>query len=68
MYLKKEGRVCQIDTDGRGLYLGLTSGNGFECVGNGLYLTKHGGLYDGRGQILGRNSPFENIPIHGAIF
>ena len=26
LYLKKEGRVCQIETDGRGLYLGSTSG------------------------------------------
>ena len=29
LYLKKAGRVCQIETDGRGLYLGPTSGKGF---------------------------------------
>ena len=40
LYLKKEGRVCQIETDGRGLYLGPTSGKVFETVGNGLYLMK----------------------------
>ena len=43
MYLKKGGRVCQIETDGDGLYLGPASGKGFETVGNGLYLMKQGG-------------------------
>ena len=51
LYLKKGRRVCQIETDGRGLYLGPTSSKGFETVGNGLYLMKQGGLYDGRGLI-----------------
>ena len=48
LYLKKTGSVCQIETDGKGLYLGPASGKGFENVGNGLYLMKQGGLYDGR--------------------
>ena len=30
LYLKKRGNVCQTETDGRGLYLGPTSGKGFE--------------------------------------
>ena len=38
-----------------------------ETVGNGLYLMKKGGLCDGRGLILGTNSPFKNIPILGMI-
>ena len=59
--------VCRIETDGEGLYLRPTSGKGFETVGNGLYLMKQGGLYDGRGLILGPNSPFKNIPILGMI-
>ena len=63
LYLKKVGSVCRIETDGEGLYLGPASGIGFETVGNGLYLMKQGGLYDGRGLILGPNSPFKNIPI-----
>ena len=67
LYLKKRGSVCQIETDGKGLYLGPTSGKGFETVGNGLYLMKQGGLYDGRGLILSTNSPFKNIPILGTI-
>ena len=40
---------------------------GFENVGNGLYLMKQGGLYDGSGLILGPYSPFKNIPILGMI-
>ena len=67
LYLKKGGRVCQIETDGKGLYLGPASGKGFETVGNGLYMMKQGRLYDGRGLILGPNSPFKNIPILGMI-
>ena len=67
LYLKKGGSVCRRETDGKGLYLGPASGKGFEKVGNGLYLMKQGGLYDGRGLILGPNSPFKNIPILGMI-
>ena len=54
-------------SDREGLYLGPASGKGFETVRNGLYLTKQSGLYDGRGLILGPNSPFKNIPIFGMI-
>ena len=67
LYLKKGGSVCQIETDGERLYLGPTSGNGFETVGNGLYLNKQDGFYDGRKLILGTTSPFKNIPILGMI-
>ena len=55
--------MCRIETDGEGLYLGSALSKGFESVGNGLYLMKQGGLYEGRGLILGPNSPFKNIPI-----
>ena len=67
LYLKKGSGVCRIETDGKGLYLGPASGKGFENVGNGLYLMKQGGLYDGSGLILGPNSPLKNIPILGMI-
>ena len=67
LYPKNGSRVCQIETDGIGLYLGPTSGKGFETVRNGLYLMKQGGLYDGRGLILVPNSQFKNIPIFGMI-
>ena len=59
--------VCRIATDGEGLYLGPTGAKGFETVKSGLYLMKQGELYDGRGLILGPNSPFKNIPILGMI-
>ena len=59
--------MCRIETDGEGLYLGPTSGKGFETIGNGLYLMKYGELYNGRGLISGPNSPFKNIPILGII-
>ena len=67
LYLKKGSGVCRIETDGKGLYHEPTSGKGFESVGNGLYLMKQDGLYDGRILILGPNSPFKNIPILGMI-
>ena len=67
LYLKKGSGACRIETDGEGLYLGPASGKGFKTVGNGLYLMKQGGLYDGRGLILGPNSPFKNIPIFDMI-
>ena len=59
--------MCRIETDEEGLYHEPASGKGFETVGNGLYLMKQGGLYDGRGLILGPDSPFKDIPILGMI-
>ena len=67
LYLKKGGRVYQIETDGEGLYLGPASGKEFETVGNSIFLMKQVGIYDGRGLILGPNSAFKNIPILGMI-
>ena len=49
LYLKKGGCVCQVETDGKGLYLGPVSGSGFSKVGDGLYLRRGGQLYDGKG-------------------
>ena len=40
LYLKKRGCICQVETDGIGLYLGPVSGSGFAAVGDGLYLKK----------------------------
>ena len=33
LHLKKADRVCQIETDVKGLYLGPPSGKGFKTVG-----------------------------------
>ena len=60
LYLKKGGCVCQVETDGKGLYLSPASGSGFSQYGNGLYIKRGGQLYDGRGLL-------SQIPIFGPI-
>ena len=67
LYLKKGGCICQVETDGQGLYLKPYKGKGLQSCGDGLYLKQGGKLYDGKGLLLGPNSPFANIPILGAI-
>ena len=67
LYLKEGGRICQIEMDGKGLYLKPEKGKGLQSCGDGLYLKQGGKLYDGKGLLLGPNSPFANIPILGAI-
>ena len=67
LYLKKGGLVSQVETDGHGLYLKPYKGKGLKSHGDGLYLKQGGKLYDGKGLLLGLNSPFANIPILGAI-
>ena len=67
LYLKKEGCICQVETDGHGLYLKPYKGKGLQSYGDGLYLKQGGKLYDGKGLLLGPNSPFANIPILGVI-
>ena len=67
LYLKKGGMVSQVETDGEGLYLKPYKGKALKGYGDGLYLKQGGKLYDGKGLLLGRNSPFGNIPIFGAI-
>ena len=67
LYLKKGGLVSQVETDGHGLYLKPYKGKGLKSFGDGLYLKQGGKLYDGKGLLLGPNSPFANIPILGAI-
>ena len=63
LYLKKGSGAFRIETGGEALYLGIVNGGEFENVVNSLYLMKQGRLYDGRGLILGPNSPFKNIPV-----
>ena len=67
LYLKKGGLVSQVETDGYGLYLKPHEDKGLQSYGDGLYLKQGGKLYDGKGFLLGPNSPFANIPILGAI-
>ena len=37
LYLKEGGRICQIETDGHGLYFKRYKGNGLQSFGDGLY-------------------------------
>ena len=69
LYLKKGGLVSQVETDwgGGGLYLKPSKGKALKGYGEGLYLKQGGKLYDGKGLLLGPNSPFGNISILGAI-
>ena len=67
LYLKKGGIISQVETDGEGLYLKPYKGKALKSYGEGLYLKQGGKLYDGKGLLLGPNSPFGNIPILGAI-
>ena len=67
LYLKKGGLVSQVETDGQGLYFKPYKGQGLHSYGDGFYLKQGGKIYDGKGLLLGPNSPFANIPILGAI-
>ena len=67
LYLKKGGCVSQVETDGSGPCLKPYKGKGLKSYGDGLYLEQGGKLYDGKGLLLGPNSPVANIPILGAI-
>jgi len=67
LYIKKGGHVCEVETDGKRVLLEPASGKMFMKLGDGLYLKKEGRVYDGRGLLLGPNSPFRNIPILGML-
>ena len=67
LYLKKGGCVCKVETDGKGLYLDSENGKGLELFGDGLYMKRGDCIVDGKGLLLGSNSPFKNIPILGLL-
>ena len=69
LYLKKGGCVCKVETskNGKELYLNSASGRGLELFGDGLYLKKGDSIVDGKGLLLGPNSPFKKIPILGLL-
>ena len=67
LYLKKGGCVCRVETDVKGLYLDPVNGSGLRLFGDGLYLKQGNKFMDGKGLILGPNSPFKNIPILGML-
>ena len=67
LYLKKGGCVCEVETDGHRVLLEPANGDEFKKLGSGLYLKKEGQMYDGKGLLLGKDSPFKNIPILGML-
>ena len=60
LYLKKDGMIAQVETDGQGVYLRPYRGKGLGSRGNGLYLKQGKNIYDGRGFLTG-------IPVIGDI-
>ena len=65
LYLKKSGQGVKITPAGKGLYLAPWKKG--SAIGDGLYLKTGKGYADGRGLLLGPNSPFKNVPILGMI-
>lgn len=66
LYLHKAGHSVKIiPIRGRGLQLIPKKLRG--ACGDGLFLKHGSNIYDGRGLLLGKNSPFKNIPILGLI-
>ena len=65
LFLGKRGYgTARIDfTDGNGIVLTPVEADKY----NGLYLKQDGQIYQGKGLLLGPNSPFKNIPILGLI-
>ena len=62
MYLYKFDHCVKVEpTNGKGLRLVPNRLVGVH--GDGLYLKRGSQHYDGRGLLLGRISPFKNIPI-----
>lgn len=62
LYLKRGGCHRRIETDGEGLYLTPVSGRGLGSMDDGADMYSRGkDLYDGRGLILGENSPFRTF-------
>ena len=63
LYLHKSGHCVKVEAvKGNGLY--LTPHSRLAGVyGDGLYLKRGSSIYDGRGLLLGPQSPFKNIPI-----
>ena len=65
LYLKRGGKVCCINVQGKGLY--LTPSSARIAQGDGLHLKCGQQYFDGSCQILGPNSPFKNIPLLGIL-
>ena len=65
IYLKKKGMGCKVTAAGQGLY--LSPWRKGSSVGEGTYIKSGSSYVDGKGLLLGENSPFKNIPLLGWI-
>ena len=67
LYLFKRGHCIKVEpVKGNGLYLTPHTLKN-HAVGDGLYLKRGDAVHNGEGLILGKNSPFKNVPILGWI-
>jgi len=68
MYLRKDGKCYNLKKTLDGAMHISPRPKLTGVYGDGLYLRRPGsGVHDGQGLILGRNSPFKNIPLLGWI-
>ena len=68
MYLRKDGKCYDLKKTTNGAMQISPRPKLTSVYADGLYLRRPGsGIFDGEGLILGRNSPFKNIPILGWI-
>ena len=62
LYLHKSGHCAKVEPM-KGKILRSTLNRPVGAHGEGLYFRPGSRVYDERGLLLGRNSPFKNIPI-----
>ena len=68
MYLRKDGKCYDLKKTTNGAMQISPRPKLTGVYADGLYLRRPGsGIFGGEGLILGRNSPFKNIPILGWI-
>ena len=65
-YIQKKGKCYRVQSvkGGDGLFLSPAHLR-LRHFGNGLFLKRGRRIYDGRGLLLGANSPLKHIPILG---
>ena len=69
MYLRKDGKCYDLKKTMNGAMQISPRPKLTGVYGDGLYLRLPGsGIFGGEGLIIGKNSPFRNIPILGGIF
>jgi hypothetical protein len=66
LYVKKKDIAYKVVPAGQGLYLSPWQ-KGNTVAASGLYMKSGSGYVNGKGLLLGPNSPFQNIPILGMI-